>query len=232
MNSNKFSDRRARLLVGIVLLWGSMAGNSAADTNFAESKNFVTPKLGTYTLANRHQDMKIVGEKGCFLFCLLEGYPLLPLANEFDTASRAVVGLAYERRTDRGFSYGADLLHVRNSFETPTLGPSSGEMRTIFLFATMQKYFGDPDGVRPYMSVGIGPVDAKLSGSVSRSASGYAAQALAGVRYHSARIYAVAEFRYVYAPSLDIEHEVRTGEIAGSLNLSGQGYFVGLGLRF
>jgi hypothetical protein len=215
-----------------VLLGALTSGACTADSDVAEQKNAVTLQAGSYRLAKRNQDLQVVGDRVCVLFCLFSGHALNSLANEFDTSSRDVAGLEYERQARRGFSYGADVFHIRNSFVVPALNPSQGEMRANFFLATLKKYFGDPRGLRPFVGGGIGIVDANLGGSVNRSASGRAAQAVAGVRYQSGRISVVAEYRYVRAPSIELDAGNETGDVRGKLDLSGQGYFLGLGIHF
>jgi hypothetical protein len=201
-----------------------------------EYKNIVSIKTGTYTIASKQQSLATLGPAVCDAYCLYFGaspsYPRSPLPIEISSSSSKVVNLAYERRTNRGFSYSGEILHISNSFVIPLSNTAPAPMNTTFLFATIKKYFGDPNSLRPYFAGGIGVASANLRGSINRTKSGLAAQILTGISYQFGRTSLFAEYRYVYAPTLSLPSAKKTGDIEGSLNLSGQAYFIGLGVNF
>jgi hypothetical protein len=151
---------------------------------------------------------------------------------EIGTSSKEVVSIAYERRTKYGFSYGGEILHISNSFLIPSLSSTATNMKTNFVFAEIKKYFGEPDSVRPYLLGGLGVASADLKSIVNSNASGLAAQILCGFSYQLGRTSLFAEYRYLIAPSLSLADGKNTGDIEGSLKLSGYGFNIGVGTHF
>lgn len=197
-----------------------------------EHKNTVTLNFGSYNIYKRNQDWKITGSYSCTLFC---GYDSLPLPTEFDTTSRNVVGLEFERQFKHGFSYGLTYFQIKNSFAVPSLTPSHGTLDAKFYIPMIKKYFGDPGGFRSYIAVGLGQVRGDIGGyaNVSSLTGGEAAQAVAGFRYLTGRIDFVAEYRYVRTTTMSLLNtNSGTGTVRGQIDLSGRGNFVGLGVRF
>lgn len=229
-------------LGGMGILCNAMAESETNPTSaplIAEHKNTVTLNFGTYNLANHSQDWNIVGPAysgGCFMLiiCTGPGHSWSPLSNEFDTSSRDVFGIGYEREIKHGFSFGIDYFQIKNSFVIPSITPSQGEVTTKFYFIAAKKYFGAPGGFRPFIGLGVGQVSAKISGYVNRSASGSAAEAMLGLSYQTGRSRFAAGYRFVntnIVGGLD-SSAFNTGEVFGSLDLRGSGYFVGLGVGF
>lgn len=206
--------------------------NSGSAPLFVENKNTVSLSFGSYNIYKRNQDWSIAGPYRCALFC---GYASLPLPTEFDTTSRNVVGLEFERQFKHGFSFGLTYFKIRNSFAVPSLTPSQGTLDAWFIIPTVKKYFGEPGGFRPYIAVGLGQVRGDIGGyaNVSRLTDGSAAQAVAGLRYQSGRISLVAEYRYVRAEQIHLQTTDKgTGSVHGGVDLSGRGNFAGLGIHF
>ncbi len=226
-------------IMGIVIDVSAAEPESGTTTPplIVEYKNLVTIKTGAFTFARKQQNLAILGPAVCDGYCVLFGnsasyYPRSPLPIEINGSTSKVVNLAYERRTNRGFSYGGDLLRINNSYVIPLSNTAPAPMNTTFLFATIKKYFGDPNSLRPYFAGGIGVASTNLRGSINRTKSGLAGQILTGISYQFGRTSLLAEYRYVYAPSLSLPSATNTGDIEGSLNLSGHAYFIGLGINF
>jgi hypothetical protein len=199
-----------------------------------QHKNTITLNFGSYDIAKSRQDLSLIGGSyGCVLFCLFgSGYDLSQLPNEFDTSSREVVGLGYERQFKHGLSFGADYFQIKNSFVIPSLIPSHGTVKAKFYFATFKKYFGDPGGFQPFIGIGNGQVRSFIGGYINNSEDGNAAQAVAGLRYQTDRFSFIAKYRRVRTRMMRIKGASGTGDITGNLDLSGRGNFVGLGVRF
>ncbi len=232
---------RILILVGIMGIVIDVSAEPESGTTapplIVEYKNNVSIKTGTYAIAGKQQSLTTLGPAVCNWACALFGssgssYPLSPLPIEFSSASNRVVNLMYERRTNRGFSYSGEILYIKNSFVIPLSNTPPATMKATFLFATMKKYFGDPNSLRPYFAGGIGVASANLQGSINRVRTGFAAQILTGISYQFGRTNLSAEYRYVYAPSLSFPSATSTGDVAGNLNLSGRAFFVGLGINF
>ena len=133
---------------------------------------------------------------------------------------------AGEHKNALTFETGADEL-LKRTQDLRMVGP-----RNMFYLATLKKDFGDLRGVRPFVAGGVGLITPRLAGSMSRNAGGSAAQAAAGLRYESGRTSVIAEYRYVWAPSSDPDARVEMGDVQGKVNLGGQAYFLGLGIKF
>jgi hypothetical protein len=131
-----------------------------------------------------------------------------------------------ERKNAFTFETGADEL-LKRSQDLRMAGS-----RDVLYLATLKKYFGDPRGIRPFVAGGVGLIAPGLAGSMSRNAAGSAAQAAAGLRYEVGRTSVIAEYRYVWAPSSDLDARGEMGDVQGKVNLGGQAYFLGLGIKF
>ena len=133
---------------------------------------------------------------------------------------------AGERRNAFTFETGTDEL-LKRSQDLRMVGP-----RNMFYLATLKKDFGDPRGVRPFVAGGVGLIAPRQTGSMSRNLGGSAAQAAAGLRYEMGRTSVIAEYRYVWAPSSELDARGEMGDVQGKMNLGGQAYFHGLGIKF
>ena len=134
-----------------------------------EHKNTVSFGSGAYNLVKRNQKWNITGayfSEKCILlvFCYGPGYTWGPLSNQFDTSSRDVYSIAYERHFRHSFSVGLTYFQINNSFVTPSVTPSQGEVKTKFYFATITKYFGRPGGLQPLIGAGVGRVVSNVGG--------------------------------------------------------------------
>jgi hypothetical protein len=202
-----------------------------------EYKNSILIKTGTFAIRQKYQNLQILGPVTCDpLFCDFFGaspsHTRTQLPVEIGTSSKDVVGIAYERRTNHGFSYGGEILHISNSLIIPSFSSTASTMKTNFLFVEIKKYFAEPDSVRPYLLGGLGLASADLKGNINRSASGLAVQLLCGFSYQLGRTSLFAEYRYLVAPSISLSDGKNTGDVEGSLKLSGHGFNIGLGTRF
>jgi opacity protein-like surface antigen len=226
----------------ILILLGVMgaAMDAAADQEAASSqpplivehKNTITINSGSYHLSSRNQDFYLVGPESCSIFfgC---GHTAIPISNDFETASRDVYGFEYGRQIKHGFSYGFSYFQIQNSFSIPSLTPSQGKLKARFIFGVIKKHFGAPDGLQPFIGAGVGVVDVNVSGGVNDTAGGAAAQASAGLRYNVGHLSFVAEYRFVRTGGMSLDGNTDiTGNVNGSLKLSGRGNFVGLGYNF
>lgn len=230
-------------LVAFIGIVADVAAEQETDSGLplmqTERKNTVTIKLGTFSLAKRNHQLKIRGpatQSYNFFGGSTTVYPLTALPIEIDQTSHQVVSIGYERQSNRGFSYGGELLHLKNAYVMPSPSPSEGHAETYFIFVSLKKYFGQPGGFQPFVAGGIGGGSSSLITSrengEQQSAKGLAGQLTAGIRHQGNRISGFAEYRYVYAPSISFYSDQKTGDIEGDLNMSGHGYFVGLGIRF
>ncbi|HEY0664897.1 MAG TPA: hypothetical protein VGD24_02410 [Gallionella sp.] len=201
-----------------------------SDQPPVEYKTTVMLNTGTFNSYKRVQDWQITGPWGCFLWC---GYSSSALPNEFDTSSRDVYGIEIERQIKNGWSYGISYFQTRSTFTIPSVSPAQGIVKAGFYFAMFKKYFGDPAGLRPFIGIGPGKVDASLGGYVNSSADGSAKQAVAGLSYQSRRISFVAGYRYVVTDFFSLHNSIDgVGSVYGKMDLSGRGNFVGLGVNF
>ncbi|MFZ2161048.1 MAG: hypothetical protein WAW02_02415 [Sideroxyarcus sp.] len=238
----KFGPAVLLLFIGVFGVVIEAAAEPEPDVSPApqlvpEFKNSIIIKTGTFTIRQKNQNLQILGPVTCDpIFCGLLGaspsHTLTQLPVEIGTSSKEVVGIAYERRTNHGFSYGGEILHMSNSLYIPSLSSTAINMKTNFVFAEIKKYFGEPDSVRPYLLGGLGVASADLKSIVNNNASGLAAQILCGFSYQMGRTSLFAEYRYLIAPSISLPSGENTGDIEGSLKLSGYGFNIGLGARF
>lgn len=201
-----------------------------------EYKTTVLLNSGTFNMYNRVQDLSITGPWGCGTFLFIFdycGHSSSALPNEFDTSARDVYGLEIERQIKNGWSYGISYFQIRSTFSTPSVSPTQGILKAGFYFAMFKKYFGDPAGLRPYIGIGPGKVDASLGGYVNSGADGSAKQAVAGLSYQNGRISFVAGYRYVTTDFFWLHNpNDGVGAVHGNMDLSGRGNFVGLGINF
>ncbi|MBI5891334.1 MAG: hypothetical protein HZB47_11765 [Nitrosomonadales bacterium] len=229
-------------MAGILILSGFMGANAAASADqeialaqpplIVEHKNTVTINSGSYHLSSRNQDFYLVGPQSCSLFfgC---GNTAIPISNDFETASRDVYGFEYGRKIKHGFSYGFNYFQIQNSFSIPSLTPSQGKLKARFIFGVIKKYFGDADGLQPFIGAGVGKVDLSVSGSENDTAGGSAALVSTGLRYSVGHMSFIAEYRLMRTSGMSLAGNTDiTGDVNGSLKLSGRGNFVGLGFNF
>lgn len=208
-------------------------------------ENMVTFNFGTYKLSNGSQDWDITGPYyssggGCLLlifFCSgpSSGYSWSPLPNQFDTGSRGVFGIAYERQYSDITSYGIDYSKITNSFVVPSVTPAGGQATTQFTFAFLKRYLASPDGLRPYFGLGVGSFRSSFSGYLKqREAGGNATKVVLGLNYETGPMRFIAEYRYIDAYSTKGlgDSPGRTGDVYGALDMSGSGVFIGLGAAF
>jgi hypothetical protein len=240
----KTGIRYIAALVAFIGLVADVAAEQETDSGVSliqtEHKNTVTIRHGTFSLAKRNQKLKILGPEtqsnNFWGDPTTVYYPRTSLPIEIDQMSHEVISIGYERQSNRGFSYGGELLHIKNAYVIPSPSPSEGHTETVFIFYSLKKYFGQQGGFQPFVAGGIGGGSSVLIPSTKngeqQSARGLAGQLTAGIRYQGNRISGFAEYRYVYAPSISYFEGQNTGDIEGDLDLSGHGYFVGLGIRF
>jgi hypothetical protein len=238
----KFILAAILLFIGVFGVVTEAAAEPESDVSLSpqpvpEYKNSIIIKTGTFAIRQKNQNLQILGPVTCDpVFCGFFGaspsHTRTQLPVEIGTSSSDVVGIAYERRTNHGFSYGGEILHISNSLIIPSLSSTASTMKTNFLFVEIKKYFAEPDSVRPYLLGGLGIASADLQGSVNRSASGLAAQILCGFSYQLGRTSLFAEYRYLVAPSISLSDGKNTGDVEGSLKLNGYGFNIGLGTRF
>lgn len=238
----KTGIRFIAVLASIVGIVTNVAAEPEIDSNLPPLivgyKNTVTIKSGSYSISKRNQNLAILGP-GIYVAPTFFGsyttYPRYALPIEISNSSRDVINISFERQTNRGFSFGGELLHLNNSYVISSISASQSKIKSAFLFAIVKKYFGEPGGFQPFVAGGAGGGSTDLNPDRTehrKTASGAAAQVVAGIRYQNSHVSGYAEYRNVYAPSLSFPEGDHTGDIEGKLNLSGQGYFVGLGIHF
>jgi opacity protein-like surface antigen len=227
------------LIALIALIAVAAARPPLARAEALEGNNSIIPKFGTYAMSKSSQNLRVYGDETCFIFC---GFPSRAFPLEIEQASREVVGIEYEYRTKWGFSLGGDVLHTSNKYTTSLINPSTGafvatangELNVNHRFVMIKKYFAMTERFRPFVGTGLGYTDARLSGGVNQRAHGLSLQFAGGFHYRiGSRIGIRAEYRHIVAPGIELDGgEVKTGQIFGDLNLSGQGTFVGVSAHF
>ncbi len=223
-----------RLLLYVLLLGAGFQTYGTVSASEPAGRNTVTLKSGTFVLDTASQELEI--DDYCYITCGWYNYYDHPIAVEVNTDTRDVVDIEYERRSDLGYSYGAELLHYATTYTIPSLNPADGEMSVTMLFGNVKKYYGSPQGLRLFIAMGAGFIDASMNGAISEEgAIGPAVQAFSGIRYNVGRYSVIAEYRYLLAPSTHVNEAttaVNEYLVRGDLDLSGSGAFVGLGYDF
>lgn len=220
------------VLIAAMLQSGTAFGDSA-DTM---RKNIVSLKLGSFALDNSEQTLeRSVNPHSCLLGTCVD---IEQLPTQIDSAvTSPSIGLEYERMTKKGFSFGADVFRSTHRYTIPSLNPSKGELEAYYAFATLKKYFGNTQGLQLYLAAGLGTVQAELTGSADTNSepggvegSGFSASGRVGLRHQVKRLGVIAEYRYVSAPEVSF---LTFGEpVRGTLNLGGEGYFIGVDFPF
>ncbi len=204
-----------------------------------EHKNEVSWTLGTYRLLSGSTNFGITTGVSCYSYVFFGWHtqcdPIQsPVPATIHPVSRGVIGAEYERAFGHwGFSYGATLFEVQNDFATPTRTPTQGIVQTTFLLATFNKYFGTPNGLQPFIGIGLGMADSSFGGSFNKiSGGGLAEMARIGVRYQSGRISVKAGYRFVHANASLSPDPLKIGSITGQYSVSGRGVYAGVGFNF
>lgn len=226
-----------------IVLIAAMLGSGTAfgDHDDTMRKNFVSLKLGSFTLDNSEQTLeRSVNPHSCLLGTCVD---IEQLPMQIDSAvTSPSIGLEYERMTRKGFSFGADVFQSTHRYTIPSLNPSEGELEVRYFFANLKKYFGNPQGLQLFLAAGLGLAKAEMTGSADtnsesggQEASGFSASGRVGLRYQVKRLGVIAEYRYVSAPDISLDSfgvESKTGKVIGTLDLGGEGYFVGVDFPF
>lgn len=154
-----------RSILGLVISAGMMAATAAAH---AESVLMI--KGGSYTLDDERQAI-----------VLNNGFGATTVVNAaFDEDATGVFGLAYEWRFRDGFAVGPELFHFQNDW-SGVLTTARGDVDNYVINVVGRKYFAPTPWLHPYLGVGAGFAIADLSGSISGSGFGFAAQGVAGI---------------------------------------------------
>ena len=208
-----------------------------------ERNNSITPKLGSYALSARRQNLKMYGDEVCILFCVFgTGFEVHSFPLEIQQSSTAL-GFEYERRTPRGYSLAAEALYTQPRYTASLIDPhtgafttrSDGQMRVGYVFVMIKKYLALAEGLQIFGSAGGGYTQAGLSGAINERASGPALQLATGFQYRLDRFSVKAEYHYVLAPKVSLRSNdaaPSTGRIFGDLDLSGRGLFLGASILF
>ncbi len=202
-----------------------------------EYKNSVTLTYGNYRLLRGSTDFMVTTGHSCsttwfFVNITTCGPTLSSVPAAIDTASRQVFGLEYERAIKHGFSYGATLFQTTNTIATPTGTPTQGVVKTTFILATLNKYFGSPGGLQPFVGVGIGMASSHVGGGINTDGGGTPVMARFGVRYQVGRISVKAGYRTIHANSELSANMDTVGAMTGGYSMSGRGLYAGVGVHF
>lgn len=234
------------VLICTLLVLGIMGGygNALAEPESAaaalaapEYKNSVTFTYGNYRLLHGNTDFMVTTGHGCtttwFLVNITTCGPTLSsVPTTIDTASRGVFGLEYERAIKHGFTYGATLFQITNTITTPTGTPAQGVMKTTFILATFNKYFGSPGGLQPFIGLGLGLARSHVGGIINTDGGGTPVMARFGVRYQAGRISVKAGYRTIHASSELSGNMDTVGAMTGGYSVSGRGFYAGVGAHF
>jgi len=171
-----------------------------------QRKHVIIPKLGFYEMRNSHTG----------------GYV-------FDTSSDSVYGFEYERRFSMGLSIGVEHMHIENSITSPS---SESELDVDILFFISRYYFNYDKSShwRPFVGLGAGygSGETRSYGAID----GQAYQAMAGITYEWDRMGMYLQYKRMYskidADSIGILRYTGSPEF----DISGQGLFAGLIVKF
>jgi len=138
----------------------------------------------------------------------------------FDDASSSMYALEVEWFVQPGTSLGIEVMGFSSDYTTV----GTGEVDTTAALLNVKRYFRPGGAWQPYAGIGFGGVATDLTGSITGNSSGPAVQVAVGLQWRGARFAARAEYKYLSA-----ETEDDAGE---TLDVSGGGFFLGLGFYF
>jgi len=163
-------------------------------------------KVGSYSLASGTQTVVI---------------PVLgPATLNYSTGSTTLV-VEGEWITTTGWAFGAEYMGHSHEYVS-TAG--TGDLSASLLMINVKKYFRYGATVQPYLGIGIGSAFADLSGGISGSAGGFAAQVMGGVAFRWQHVGLYTEFKQQTATTKDANSQ--------EIDLGGSGLFVGVSAFF
>jgi len=195
-------------------------------------KHTIIPKLGAYSINTSNQS---TSERSGTSRCLFDGYcnhPEAPVALTIDTDAKKVFSVEYEWHLKYGMTVGGDIVNFDNNYTSSTYNNRSGTIETTVFIGNFKKYFSISNSFQPFIGVGLGIAYAQFSGPLTGNAVGIAAQAKLGAIYKIGRYSIYGEYHYLYANHVNSSHAESEGDISGSVDLTGDGYFLGLAVSF
>jgi len=199
-----------------------------------EYRHTIIIKPGAYSINTSNQTTtQRNGPTRCLLTSYLCSTPTTPVNIDIDTSSSKVFSVEYEWHLKYGMTVGGETFNFNNSYTSSTYNNASGRIETTAFIGNFKKYFGTNNNFQPFLGVGFGYALAQFSGPIEDDAGGLIWQLKAGSIYKIGRYAIYAEYHYSKANSIDgSDHPDSEGGISGSVDLTGDGYFLGLAVSF
>lgn len=169
----------------------------------ADKSNTIAIKAGSYDLSKTNQ--VVLGSN----INLTEG-------------SDSVFAVEYMRSMSGNYRLGGELISFKNNY---TQLASRGEIDTLYVLFTADKYWQATSWMKPYLGVGVGAVTIDVSGPIAGDAGGFAFAARAGLDFTlSSNIGLLVEYKYLSGKPDDSNNQ--------DIDVSGSGIFAGLNIYF
>lgn len=135
-------------------------------------------------------------------------------------SSAPIFGLEGEWVFGNGWAVGGELLtHGHSYTNVPAVGTGRGDMTATKFLVNGKKYFRVDQVVRPFVGMGLGVAVVNMSGDISGTGAGFAAQGMGGVLFQWRTVGIYTEAAYQTAESNGVDS-------------GGLGIFAGLNLHF
>jgi opacity protein-like surface antigen len=198
------SGATAGALCGSVLLGAAHAAEPPAAADEKQGSTAFIFKAGGFRLSDTEQ-------------------PVGGANSRYDEDSSGVIGGELEYRFANGFALGAELFHYKN--DLTRIGTTQTAKQNVLAYMFNGKaYFGLGDTVYPYVGAGIGSTAVAYSGDLDGSASGFAAQLMAGVELRFGKVGLYTELKGFGSTATDSEDR--------DVKIGGSAAFVGLSVSF
>lgn len=159
-----------------------------------------------------------------------------PVPVKFDSSPATVVSVGYDHfNRTRWYSLGAELFQMERSYTAESLVGIRGQWEVTNLLFTSKFYMNRNGAFQPYVGVGIGTAQSKLSGAISGSSRGTIWKTMLGINYRRENIAFRAGYQYNEIGLTTTSASGNDGlerEIHAESFLDFDGYFVSLGIQF
>jgi len=137
----------------------------------------------------------------------------------FDDAASGVLAIEYERKLRNNMTWGGEIILYENDY-TPGVAYAS----STHIFANIKKYFAVSKHIQPFIGTGLGGSTVTLGGTGSGSGGTLGFQAMAGISFPFESVTLLLEYKLINAKPDD--------DFGTSIDISGNGFFAGVGFKF
>ncbi len=141
----------------------------------------------------------------------------------FRDSSQSVFAFEYEKSFKKNLYWGVELINYSTFIDSLNGSPilANVTVDTLLFMGNVKKYFDVSKSVKPYIGGGVGLTTIELSSG--GSGSGFAIQAVAGVKFPFDNISAIVEYKLVSAEA---------DNAGDTFDVSGAGLYAGIAFNF